>query len=47
VGMLEDDGEEPGSERFHELADRARALTANDPLTSMPSPPEAGRVARS
>jgi hypothetical protein len=47
VGMLEDDGEEPGSERFHELADPARALTANDPLTSMPSPPEAGRVARS
>jgi hypothetical protein len=30
VGMLEDDGEEPGSERFHELADPARTLHADD-----------------
>jgi hypothetical protein len=30
VGILEDDGEPPGNDRFHELADPARTLLAED-----------------
>ena len=30
AGMPGDDGEEPGSERFHELADPARTLSPED-----------------
>ena len=38
MGMMEDDGEEPGSERFQELANPARPLSPEDIGTPTPEP---------
>jgi hypothetical protein len=44
MGMLADDGEEPGSNRFHELADPARTLSPEDFGTPAPDPVRPSRT---